>query len=94
MYYGAERLRDVNFLRQQDIVLTTYPTLTNDYRRVRSTYVIKYISLYSVVLETGPKGPCGPISLILKGPKIGVPIKLFELICISVNTEKTKKLRL
>ena len=34
MYYGAERLRDVKFLRQQDIVLTTYPTLTNDYSRV------------------------------------------------------------
>ena len=36
MYYGAERLRDVKFLRQQDIVLTTYPTLTNDYSRVSS----------------------------------------------------------
>ena len=34
MYYGPERLRDVKFLREQDIVLTTYPTLTNDYSRV------------------------------------------------------------
>ena len=34
MYYGPERLRDLKFLREQDIVLTTYPTLTNDYSRV------------------------------------------------------------
>ena len=34
MYYGPERLRDLKFLKEQDIVLTTYPTLTNDYSRV------------------------------------------------------------
>ena len=34
MYYGPERLRDVKFLREQDIVLTTYQTLTNDNRHV------------------------------------------------------------
>ena len=34
MYYGRGRLRDVEFLTERDIVLTTYFTLASDYRRV------------------------------------------------------------
>ena len=34
MYYGQYRRRDVEFLREQDIVLTSYYTLASDYRRV------------------------------------------------------------
>lgn len=51
MYYGPERLRDVKFLRQQDIVLTTYPTLTNDYNRNDSPlHKIKWLR---VILDEG-----------------------------------------
>ncbi|XP_015760925.1 PREDICTED: uncharacterized protein LOC107340090 [Acropora digitifera] len=51
MYYGPERLRDLKFLREQDIVLTTYPTLTNDYSRKDSPlHKIKWLR---VILDEG-----------------------------------------
>ena len=31
MYHGPDRTKDVSFLSQQDIVITTYSTLSNDY---------------------------------------------------------------
>ena len=31
MYHGPDRVRDVNFLSEQDIVISTYSTLSNDY---------------------------------------------------------------
>jgi len=51
MYYGPERLRDLKFLREQDIVLTTYRTLTNDYSRKDSP--IHKIKWLRVILDEG-----------------------------------------
>ena len=49
MYYGPERLRDLKFLKEQDIVLTTYPTLTNDYSRV-SMPGLAYTNIIFIIL--------------------------------------------
>ena len=50
MYYGPERLRDLKFLREQDIVLTTYPTLTNDYSRV-SIPGLAYANIIFIIMN-------------------------------------------
>ena len=50
-YYGPERRRDVNFLKEKDIVLTTYHTLAHDYSQVSipglaCKYYFYYIKLF------------------------------------------------
>ncbi|KAK2562863.1 Helicase-like transcription factor [Acropora cervicornis] len=51
MYYGRGRLRDVEFLRERDIVLTTYFTLASDYRRDHSP--LHKIKWFRVILDEG-----------------------------------------
>ncbi|XP_074614398.1 helicase-like transcription factor [Acropora palmata] len=53
MYYGRGRLRDVEFLRERDIVLTTYFTLASDYRRLQDHSPLHKIKWFRVILDEG-----------------------------------------
>eukprot|EP00794_Sanderia_malayensis_P009927 gene9927-10945_t len=51
LYYGANRVKDDKYIRQQDIVLTTYSTLSSDYRQEHSPlHKIKWLR---IVLDEG-----------------------------------------
>ena len=36
VFYGPERVRDVNYLKRYDIIITTYGTLTCDFRGIKT----------------------------------------------------------
>ncbi|XP_071999196.1 helicase-like transcription factor isoform X1 [Engystomops pustulosus] len=50
VYYGPERSKDSNTLSQQDVVLTTYSTVTHDYGNNSPLHKIKWLR---VVLDEG-----------------------------------------
>uniref|UniRef100_A0A8C1SBB5 Helicase-like transcription factor n=1 Tax=Cyprinus carpio TaxID=7962 RepID=A0A8C1SBB5_CYPCA len=52
LYYGAERIRSVNLLSEQDVVLTTYNVLSSDYGNKGNSPLHK-VSWLRVVLDEG-----------------------------------------
>ncbi|XP_048583769.1 helicase-like transcription factor isoform X2 [Nematostella vectensis] len=51
MYYGGERIKEVKYLKKQDIILTTYPTIGSDFRMNDSPlHKIKWLR---IVLDEG-----------------------------------------
>lgn len=56
VYYGTERVRDVNYLKQYDIIMTTYGTLSCDFRGIQTKEKpspLHQINWLRVVLDEG-----------------------------------------
>ena len=51
-YYGSERTKDTKLLAEQDVVLTTYQTLSSEFSKVW-VYIHMYFFLGKSMLESG-----------------------------------------
>ena len=51
-YYGSERTKDTKVLAEQDVVLTTYQTLSSEFSKVW-VYIHMYFFLGKSMLESG-----------------------------------------
>ncbi|KAK3709917.1 hypothetical protein QZH41_020046, partial [Actinostola sp. cb2023] len=52
LYYGSERIKDIEYLKNQDIILTTYPTIANDFSRSLNSPLHK-IKWLRIILDEG-----------------------------------------